>query len=657
MKKQAQIILMVIAVLLGLGVGYWIGNDRNSMSSGKSEEVGAATGMFTCSMHPQIQLPDPKAKCPLCGMDLIPVSSGDTSDLGPRELKMSPRATKLAEVYAVPVEKKFVTNEIRMAGKIEYDETRIATITARVPGRLDRLYVDYAGISVTRGDHLVEMYSPELYSAQEELLQAIQTSQDLSQSTSPFVKQQSTANIQSAKEKLAQWGISESQIDAIIQKGKSGYQTTINSPISGIVVEKGAVEGMYVQTGTRVYTIADLTSVWVKLDAYESDISWIHFGQEVEFHTEAYPGEIFKGKVAFIAPVINARTRTVKIRVNVPNPGGRLKPEMFVRAIVKSKIALGGKVMDPGLAGKWISPMHPEIIKDEPGQCDICGMDLVSAESLGYVSADNKDSEAPLVIPVSAPMITGKRAVVYVELEPGHYQGREIELGQRAGDYYIVKSGLEEGEKVVAHGAFKIDSAIQILGKPSMMNPEGGGSDHGHDHGADSRPPAKPVIRKIEATEGIRKSLDAISDSYFKMHHALSRDNHMAAKEEALRTLEILKSGEPLVHKQNDHNQWMQWWNRLTSSITEITASSDIKVARTSYEHFSNSLIEIFQSCGGVEGRDIYIYHCPMAFGGRGADWLQSIEGTENPYYGDAMFKCGTMKSNISQMAPHQHNE
>jgi len=222
--------------------------------------------------------------------------------------------------------------------------------------------------------------------------------------------------------------------------------------------------------------------MWVVLDAYESDLQWLRYGQEVEFTTLAYPGEVFSGAISFISPMMRDGTRTVNVRVNVENPDRKLKPGMFVRAVVRSKIAAPGKVMDADLAGKWISPMHPEIVKDQPGQCDVCGMDLVPAESLGYVGVSPSTAEAPLVIPASAPLITGTRAVVYVEVPEADaptYEGLEITLGPRAGDYYLVASGLKPGQRVVSRGAFKIDSALQIQAQPSMMNP--GKQGHG-DH-------------------------------------------------------------------------------------------------------------------------------------------------------------------------------
>jgi Cu(I)/Ag(I) efflux system membrane fusion protein len=372
------------------------------------------------------------------------------------------------------VERKFVTAEIRMVGKIDYDETRVKYITSWVPGRIDRLYVDYTGITVSKGDHMVYLYSPELLSSQAELLQAAKAAGNLKPGASELINKSILATLEAVREKLRLLGLTEEQITEIEKSGEPVDHLTIYAPIGGVVIHKNATEGMYVQTGTKIYTIVDLSRLWVKLDAYESDMMWIRYGQEVEFETEAYPGEVFRGVISFIDPVLDAKTRTVKLRVNVENPEGKLKPEMFVRAVVRAKVAQGGQVMDKAMGGKWICPMHPEIVKNESGSCDICGMDLVTTESLGYVMVD-AGGEAPLVIPASAPLVTGKRAVVYVQVperETPTYEGREVVLGPRAGDYYIVKSGLAEGEIVVTNGNFKIDSALQIQARPSMMNPE-----------------------------------------------------------------------------------------------------------------------------------------------------------------------------------------
>ena len=477
-----------VLVVVAFVAGYFFNSLLQSPPAGPEHEypnvqtAAQAPTVWTCSMHPQIRQPKP-GKCPLCFMDLIPIATED-GVVGERQITFSKEALKLMEVQTTLVERKFVEAEIRMVGKVDYDETRIKNITAWVPGRIDRLYVDFTGITVSKGDHMVYLYSPELISAQAELLQALKASKNLSPQTSELIKRSTFATLEAAREKLRLLGLTKEQIEQIEQTGQPTDHVTIYAPIGGVVTEKYATEGMYITTGMKIYTIADLSRLWVKLDAYESDLSWIRYGQEVEFSTEASPGQVFKGKISFHDPVLNAKTRTVKVRVNVDNPDGRLKPGMFVRGVLRARVAQGGAVMDPELAGKWICPMHPSVVKDQQGICDICEMDLVTTESL-YTTADEPD-EPPLVIPATAPLITGKRAVVYVRIPDANkptFEGREVVLGPRAKDYYLVMEGLAEGEVVVTNGNFKIDSALQIQAQPSMMNPQGGGASSGHHHG------------------------------------------------------------------------------------------------------------------------------------------------------------------------------
>ncbi len=489
---------IVVAVLALIFSGFVVGREtaptesgtesaRSMESSARHDHAGTVSPQqevedWTCAMHPQIHLPKP-GQCPICGMNLVPaksagIGSAGASGANSRRLSMSPEAVALAEIETAPVRRMLVSREVRMVGKVEYDETRMRNIAAWVPGRIDHLFVDYTGVEVKKGDHLVSLYSPALRTTQEELLQAKRTSKELRKSGVSVLRDTTRATIESAREKLRLLGLTPQQIQDIERRGEATDHLTIYAPASGTVVHKNAVEGLYVETGTPIYRIADLSKVWVLLDAYESDMSWIRFGQSVEFTAQAYPGETFHGRIAFIDPILNPKTRTVKIRVNVDNPNGRLKPEMFVSAIVKAGVAQAGRVMEPTLEGKWIGPMHPEIVRDEPGPCPVCGMALVKAEDLGYAPADVQ--HAPLVVPVTAPLVTGKRAVVYVRVpdqESPTFEGREVELGPHAGDHYVIRSGLEVGEDVVVKGNFNIDSSLQIQARPSMMSAQPGPDD------------------------------------------------------------------------------------------------------------------------------------------------------------------------------------
>jgi len=490
-KRAGTIAALTILVAAAFGAGYLLRaapqDVQPASPSAAHEHESEAEQLWTCAMHPQIKLPEP-GKCPICAMDLVPlVAASGTSEMSSAVFETTPAVAALMNIRTAAVERRFVPTTVRMVGMVDYDETKLSHITAWVPGRLEHLFVDYTGVSVQEGDHMVEIYSPDLLTAEEELWRAAQSVKRLSADSPGSLRRTAEATLEASRRKLALWGLTEDQIAEAEKNGVTSDRVTIYAPSGGTVVQLTGGPGMYVDTGSHIYTIADLSEVWVKLEAYESDLAWLHFGQDVIFTTEAYPGTEFRGKIAFIDPVLDTTTRTVDIRVNVANDNSRLKPGMFVRARIRALTATAGRVMDPQLAGKWIGPMHPQIVKDGPGACDICGMDLVTAESLGYVSAITDDSAKPLVIPATAPLLTGKRAVVYVELpdrDTPTYEGREVVLGARAGEFYIVHEGLAEGERVVVNGNFKIDSALEILGQPSMMNPEGGqpaGTDHsGH---------------------------------------------------------------------------------------------------------------------------------------------------------------------------------
>ena len=624
-------------------------------------EEPAPTEVWTCSMHPQIRRPKP-GLCPICNMDLI-LATSDAGDLSERRFETSAEAEALMDIRTAPVERKFVAAQIRMVGKVDYDETSLRTITAWIPGRLDRLFVDYTGIAVRQGDHMVEIYSPELLGAQAELIQAVKTVAALPKDASDFIRESTENTLAAVREKLRLWGLTPEQIAEIERRGTPADRVTIYAPMAGIVVQKHANQGDYVKTGTPIYTVADLSRVWVKLDAYESDLTWLRYGQAVSLQAEAYPGETFEGRIAFIDPVLNPKTRTVRIRVNASNPEGKLKPNLFIRATVQTRLAKAGRVMDPDLAGKWISPMHPEIVKDAPGDCDVCGMPLVRAEELGYVSADPAEAEAPLVIPASAPLITGKRAVVYVKIEGAGkpiYEGREIELGPRAGDYYLVASGLTEGEWVVTRGNFKIDSALQIQAKPSMMSLEDGVAPAAH-HGSGTKtkseepPPTKPPLTLPEGSEA---RLRTLWESYEIIQSALADDDQEKSSAAAQ---PMIKAVADIDRHLKEYGQELENLDTMRQTLQRIAGAKDIEDARSGFRTLSNEMIAIAHNTGVGLDATVYRLHCPMAFDNQGADWLQDDKEVRNPYFGKVMLRCGEVvwrfpKADGSETKGHDHD-
>lgn len=625
--------LKIIFVFILLALAFWLGKKMNTPEVNVSVKTPAESAErqnakdWTCSMHPQIRQ-SKAGKCPICGMDLIPLENASGGKTGKTELKLSGEAEKLAEIETVPVQRKFVSAEITMMGKIAFNESTMSTITARMPGRIDRLFVNYTGIAVKKGDHIAEVYSPDLLLAQQELIQTLQMVK-----TSKPGDEFAARTLSSVKEKYRLWGFNDEQVQEIIKRGKVADRLTITAPISGIVTEKDVIEGVYYEKGAKLFTIADLSKVWVNLEAYETDIPWIKYGQDVDFSTEAYPGKDFKGKIIFIQPVMNEMTRTVKVRLNAENHEGMLKPGMFVRARLRAKIAANGKVIDSSLAGKWISPMHPEIIKDGPGSCDICGMDLVPAESLGFSEPNDKNIVPPLVIPASAPLMTGKRAIVYVAV-PGRksvYEGREVRLGPLAGDSYIVESGLKEGENVVSKGSFKIDSSLQIKAKPSMMTAPTDPSDITPP--GQSTPPVRTHVNAADmktdrpnSNETGRKDSPPPPEDVMAAYFAVQKALFLDALDDAVKKAPILDE-------------------RYSS---RLSMSKDLKTARENFSQISSLFYKELSSSADNLKKPLYSYFCPMAFNNKGAFWLQENMETQNPYFGSVMPKCGELKETIS---------
>ncbi len=611
--------------------------DRAAQSGGDKE--GEVEQVWTCSMHPQVRNDEP-GLCPICNMDLIPVEGGGPSELP--ELTTSETGAALMDIRTAPAQRRYVTADVRMDGKVDYDETRLAYITAWVPGRLDRLYVDNTGVPVAAGEHLAEIYSPDLLAAQEEFLQAHRAVEQQPAGQGGIVQETTVATLEAAREKLRLLGISDAQVQQILRQGKAREHMTITSPASGIVVDKHAREGMYVETGMRIYTVADLSQVWVRLDAYESDLAWLRYGQDVELTTVAYPGETFEGTISLIHPVLDAGTRTVSVRVNVPNPAGRLKPGMFVRAVAHSRLARGGQVMDADLAGKYICTMHPSVIRAESGDCPECGMDLVRTESLGYVTPEEAAQAAPLVIPASAALVTGRRAVVYVKVpdadEPT-FAGREIVLGPRAGEWYIVEAGLEEGEEVVVRGNFLIDSAIQLETEPSMMSPQ-------------SPPliePDRPDVRETTAAvpEAVRQKFVTILEAYLQLQSALAADDFDAAQAAAGQAAEALGDLDGEALPATIRGTWTDRQGPLREALQAIASAEAIEPARAKFSDVSEHLAVLARQIGGE--RTLYLMRCPMAFNNAGARWLQFDATVANPYFGEAMLRCGSV---VEEIAP-----
>jgi len=407
-NKQVRYGLIAIG---GIFIGWLFFHSPHKTDEKKQNTILENKGIiWTCAMHPQIRVSAP-GKCPICGMELIPVKQDNTVIIDPDAIHLTKEAAELANVMTTVVTHQKPIKEVRLYGKIQADERLLQSQVAHIPGRIDKLFVNFTGEKVQKGQTLALIYSPELVTAQQELLETVKMKQ-----TQPEI-------YEAAKEKLHGWEITDNQIAMIESAGKVQDDFEVKSTTSGIVTARRVNNGDHISQGMVLFDIADLSNVWVMFDAYESDLPFLKTGDKLTFTVQALPGINFTGPIIFIDPVLDPLTRVAKVRVEIRNDASRLKPEMFATGIVK---------------------------------------------------ADLDEYRNKQIIPRSAVLWTGTRSIVYVKqtgTDEPVFKMREIGLGPMLGNSYVVTDGLMDGEEIVTQGTFSVDASAQLEGKPSMMNP------------------------------------------------------------------------------------------------------------------------------------------------------------------------------------------
>lgn len=599
MKSIKQIIAILIAVLvIGGLIGYLLGNHQSTESTNQHinqsthQQINTSTHqqIWTCSMHPQIRQNEP-GDCPICGMDLIPLEDDHNGDIDPMAISMSQTAMQLASVHTALVGKTEPLKSVRLNGKVQSDERLVYSQSSHIPGRIENLLVNFTGDYVNKGQVIASVYSPELVTAQEELFEA----QKLAE-TQPQL-------LIAAKEKLKNWKLTDKQIEQILQSKTTKETFDVQADVSGYVTQKMVNLGDYIRRGEAIYQIADLSKVWLLFDVYESDMPWIKKGDKVEFMVASLPGETFAGTISYLDPVIDPKTRVAKARVEMANSRLRLKPEMFASGTVEARL--------PAKAGN-------------------------------------------LSVPKTAVMWTGKRSLVYVksETETGvNFMMREVILGPDLGNSYLVESGLDEGEEIAVSGTFSIDAAAQLAGKPSMMHPEGGAAMTGHDHGGtemeDASESFAPVESLTETTPpAFKAQLTKVYNAYLVMKNAFVETDAKKVANEAKDVITALKLVDMGLLKGDAHMMWMDQLETLNSTINAISKSSDIEKQRQEFVQFNLAFYKSVKMFG-LGNVTAYYQYCPMANNDKGAYWLSETEEIRNPYFGDAMLKCGETRETI----------
>ncbi|MFO7565786.1 MAG: efflux RND transporter periplasmic adaptor subunit [Enhygromyxa sp.] len=572
--------LLVTVALLGFGLG------RCAPRIELAEQPAATdTGeIWTCSMHPQIRQPEP-GQCPICGMDLIPLDEAASGD----QVELSERAAKLAKIETQEVVRIATPGiDLRLLGRVEVDESRVRNVSAWIGGRIDKLHVRETGTVVRRGQTIATMYSPEIYTAHQDLLSAAKQVARL-RDASELARSSAEATLTAARERLRLLGISEAEIDRMQKASRPRKSVSITATEGGTVIERLVTQGQYVETGTVLYRIADLRKLWVQLDAYERDLPVLLEGQTVDIEVEALPGERFSGTIAFIDPLVDPRRRVARVRVEVDNESGNLRPGMFVEAVVR-----------------------------------------------GAIGEAAEGRQKPLVVPASAPLFTGTRSLVYVELPDAEfptYLPRVVELGPRMGEVYPVVAGLAAGERVVVHGAFAIDADLQIRGGPSMMVQP------------DEREVAM-LSTRVSPSPELRAALAELLDAYLDMQVALADDDWPGSKLAAGRLATAAAALEP-GSDEAAAAAWAELGGAIERQAQSAADSSAIEGARGAFLQLSLLTKQLLQVFGNPLEVPVRLAFCPMANSDRGAEWIQTDATVDNSYFGESMLRCGEIRSTI----------
>jgi Cu(I)/Ag(I) efflux system membrane fusion protein len=411
---------------------------------------------FYCPMHPSVVRSE-SGNCPICGMPLVKRASGERATLPEGVLgrvQLSPYRIQLGGIATSEVSSQAIGGSIRTVGTIDADERRTAHISARITGRIEKLHVDFTGERVEKGSPLVDVYSPELMTTQREYLLARGALDRAIAGGVATTIASAQAVFDATHQRLRFWGINDAQLAELEGEGQPNPRQTILAPVSGIVTQKNVLAGQSVMEGDDLYTIADLSGVWMNASVFEADISRIKVGQEVTVTAGALPGRDFVGKIGFVAPTMDPATRTATVRVDISNPDLALKPGMYVDAEIATADRNDAGARSTVARSYYTCPMHPQIVRDGPADCPICGMHLVKVEA--------RAAGVSLAVPESAVIDTGTRKVVYLEREPGTFDAVSVELGPRDGGFYTVLGGLSEGDRVVTQGAFLVDAENRL---------------------------------------------------------------------------------------------------------------------------------------------------------------------------------------------------
>lgn len=444
-RRRKLLIVCVVAALVVVAAAVWAirargGNAAAHRRAGRNPTLGTqpakkGAARYHCPMHPTY-VADRPGDCPICGMSLVPIEEQEEMPkaegpdvAGYTMVRLTPEKQQLIGVRLGEVTRISLDKTIRTVGKVAVDEARLSRVHTKIEGWIEKLYVDYTGKPVKKGQPLLTIYSPDLVSTQQEYLLALRSQQRLKNSPFPEVVRSGRELVAASRKRLELWDIPAHEIAAIEKSGEPRKTLTLHAPASGYVLQKNALEGLYVNPSMDLFLIADLSRVWLLGEIYETDLPLVRPGQRAVVTVNAYPGQVWSGRVSYIYPYMEGSTRTVKARLEFANPGMRLKPEMY--ANIELKIPMG----------------------------------------------------LALTVPEEAVLDSGTRKIVFVDKGEGYFEPREVKLGARADSRWTVLSGVREGERIVISGNFLLDSESRLKAALEQMTGPAGGHQHGQSAG------------------------------------------------------------------------------------------------------------------------------------------------------------------------------
>jgi Cu(I)/Ag(I) efflux system membrane fusion protein len=571
--KKKNIIYIVVGIIIGILGGYLLSiyiipTDKQSKDAHQHQltQDTASETIYTCSMHPQIRQKEP-GLCPICEMELVPLKESGTND--PLTLSMTPQAVKIAQLETQKVFSDQETTEgaLELSGHISVNEDKVVNEVSYFPGKVERLHVKSKGVYVKEGEKIADVFAPDLRVVQQELISTYQR------------RDENPELYSAAARKMKYWEIDKDLIMEIAESGIVRSFIPIYAQHSGYITALKVREGDYITRGSKLLELANLSSVWVEFDVNESQLSKVDRGSQVTFSTVAYPANEYTARITYVDPFIDPQSGTAVVRATVPNYGNRFKPNMIAK---------------------------------------------------GYVTFKKRISSSQLLVPASAVLWTGERSVIYVKdttSDLPSYQYREVKLGAKVRDQYIITEGLNSGEEVVVQGAFSLDAAAQLNNQKSMMNQWVGQT-------------RSSKATKLKLSPPFKESWMKVLEHYIQLKDNLVMSDSLRAQESALQFNSKLKETENKIIKEEVRRQWKKEKAQIFKAISSLGATTSLEEQRLYFKDLSDGMINLSHYYGVPEDV-VYVQHCPMAFDDQGADWLSTEEQIRNPYFGDQMLKCG----------------